>query len=424
MSEIAKPLCLLMMLFLVLHSGPSDHVLIHGAYAAGSIEIRLAVRAPSLENGLLPNDVVQPAAIFLPSSYNISSKAYPVVYFLHGFQESIGNFEPIFVSMDLNETIVVLASGRNLLGGSFYANSPVTGNWEDFIVNDMVNFVDSNYRAMHDPAHRGIAGFSMGGYGALNIAMKHPDIFGSTFAISPGLFDRNGLSNSQLYLKSVIEYYLSTEEALSQLNRTAAHTEYLRIVGMASARRGGNEIFTFAYGSAFSPNPGKNAPYIDYPFSVDATGNIVSNQSILNSWENGFGGIDTKVGMYKENLRQLRGIGIECGARDEYRWIPQGCDYYSQELNSKGISHVMIRTSYGHGDALNERIRGEMMPFFLRVFSGETVGAATTPSATPVTSPQQQTGVVMNWLVIPLAGILAGVAGWGYLRQVRRKRRA
>ena len=67
--------------------------------------------------------------------------------------------------------IVVAVSGVNALGGSSYVDSPVSGNWGSAVVDDVVTAVDTRYRTLARPESRGIAGFSMGGYGALALAM-------------------------------------------------------------------------------------------------------------------------------------------------------------------------------------------------------------------------------------------------------------
>src|SRR5678815_2867240 len=85
----------------------------------------------------------------------------------------------------VREMIVVAANGANGYKGSFYTNSVVTGNWEDFIVRDLVHYVDTNYRTIRDPESRGIAGHSMGGYGSVMLGMKHPEIFSAVYALSP-----------------------------------------------------------------------------------------------------------------------------------------------------------------------------------------------------------------------------------------------
>ena len=79
--------------------------------------------------------------------------------------------------MPVQPMIVVLPNGANKYRGSFYANSITMGNWEDFIVRDVVGYVDGHYRTLASPAHRGIAGHSMGGYGALTLGFRHPDVF-------------------------------------------------------------------------------------------------------------------------------------------------------------------------------------------------------------------------------------------------------
>ena len=82
------------------------------------------------------------------------------------------------------EMIVVIPSGFTKFGSTFYTNSIATGNWEDFISYDLVAYIDSQYRTIATPASHAIAGHSSGGYGAVKLAMKHPDIFGVTYGMS------------------------------------------------------------------------------------------------------------------------------------------------------------------------------------------------------------------------------------------------
>ena len=95
--------------------------------------------------------------------------------------------------------ILVGVSGDNALGGSFYVDSPVSGRWASAIVDDVVTAIDQQYRTLPTSASRGIAGFSMGGYGALALAMENPDVFGAVYALSPGLFAPGGLAESQMF---------------------------------------------------------------------------------------------------------------------------------------------------------------------------------------------------------------------------------
>ena len=85
-----------------------------------------------------------------------------------------------------------MPDASNRYGGSFFTNSVTTGNWEDFIVRDLVAFVDGRYRTLRRPASRAIAGHSMGGYAAIKLAMKHPDVFGSVYSLSACCLDWGG----------------------------------------------------------------------------------------------------------------------------------------------------------------------------------------------------------------------------------------
>jgi S-formylglutathione hydrolase len=150
------------------------------------------VAAPALRANLIGDPHRREATVNLPPGYSRNrSKRYPVIYLLHGFAADhrvfirgpYGNMN-VRISMDsliekgaIGEMIVVTPNARNFFDGSFYMNSPVTGNWENFVVHDLVGHVDRKYRTIRSRNSRGIAGHSMGGYGALRIAMRHPDIF-------------------------------------------------------------------------------------------------------------------------------------------------------------------------------------------------------------------------------------------------------
>lgn len=95
------------------------------------------------------------------------------------------SLDNLIVAGSAQPFLIVLPNGLNKYLGAFYANSPTTGNWDDYITRDVVQYIDSHYRTLADPAHRVIAGHSMGGFGALTLSFRHPDIFGSGYAMIP-----------------------------------------------------------------------------------------------------------------------------------------------------------------------------------------------------------------------------------------------
>ena len=85
------------------------------------------------------------------------------------------------------EFIFVEVDGGNTPGGSYYVNSKVIGDWETYTTTEVVSYLDENYRTIADRNSRGICGFSMGGFGAINLAFRHPDIYGAVYTMSPGI---------------------------------------------------------------------------------------------------------------------------------------------------------------------------------------------------------------------------------------------
>lgn len=124
----------------------------------------------------------------LPAGYASSGRRYPSLYFLHGlfehyhaWDENGGKdiYDALLKQDALGPFIVVLPDG----GNSFWVNSfDGKERYEDFFIQELVPYIDGKYRTINSPAERGISGVSMGGYGALHLAMKHPDIFGSVSA--------------------------------------------------------------------------------------------------------------------------------------------------------------------------------------------------------------------------------------------------
>ena len=138
--------------------------------------------------------------MYLPPSYdNSPSVRYPVVYLLHGFGTTdvswvrgfaggmgvAGIMDSLVATYAAREMIVVMPNGSTRFGGGFYVNSATSGNWDDFVARDLVAWTDAKYRTLARPESRGIAGHSMGGYGALYLGMRHGgETFGALYAMS------------------------------------------------------------------------------------------------------------------------------------------------------------------------------------------------------------------------------------------------
>ncbi|MFN8007992.1 MAG: alpha/beta hydrolase family protein [Terriglobia bacterium] len=136
-------------------------------------------------------------SIFLPPSYTKSQNHYPVVYFLHGLNNDhlswtsdryghlYQTIDRLILEQKIPEIIMVHPKGDN----SFYTNYlDGSKRYEDFVDQDLIQSIESNYRAKTGAKWRAIGGTSMGGFGALKIAFKHKDLYSSTAAHSPIVF--------------------------------------------------------------------------------------------------------------------------------------------------------------------------------------------------------------------------------------------
>src|SRR6201985_3033075 len=157
-----------------------EHIKVHGAALEGSLEGDSADR-----------DVL----VFLPPSYGKETgRRYPVVYALHGYSIGAEQWsQEIHVPQTIEgalakgarDMIVVLPDSKTVHTGSWYSSSVTTGDFENFIAHDLVAYIDAHYRTIAARESRGLAGHSMGGYGATRIGMKHADVFGSLYIMSP-----------------------------------------------------------------------------------------------------------------------------------------------------------------------------------------------------------------------------------------------
>ena len=204
-------------------------------------------------------------AVYLPPNYDNTNRRYPVLYFLHGFG---GDHKKIFVLEDLlNEAIennkikpfiLVVSNQKTTYGGSWYSNSGVFGNWEDFTAYDVVGYIDKNYRTLAKKESRGITGHSMGGFGALKLAMLHPEIFSCVYALSPG-----GIA-------IVREYGPNSD----------TYQELANIQSIEDLRKNKFCKLAVAFAKSWSPNPNNPPFYCDIPFECQNE-KLIVNQDVL-----------------------------------------------------------------------------------------------------------------------------------------------
>ena len=168
-------------------------------YAGRLEEVEITSRA--LESNALGDSPRRPLYVYLPPGYDDDTqRRYPSVYVLQGFFGAVPSWktrtnnlratypemaDELFSSGAAPPLIVVFVDAWTSLGGSQFVDSPGTGRYHSYLCEDVVSFIDANYRSLDDPSHRGVQGKSSGGFGAMITPMLRPDLFGG-FATHAG----------------------------------------------------------------------------------------------------------------------------------------------------------------------------------------------------------------------------------------------
>jgi len=313
---------------------------------------RIKVHGAALEGNLEGDSVDRDVIVFLPPGYAAEkTRRYPVLYALHGY--SIGaeqwtheihvpqTIEGAF-SQGSREMIVVLPDSKTVHNGSMYSSSVTTGDFERFIAHDLVAYIDAHYRTIPKRTSRGLAGHSMGGYGATRIGMKHPDVFGSVYIMSPCCLEARPAGSVDPASEKELEAVKTEADSAKLPFRLRAQ--------LASA-------------AAWSPDP-KNPPlYLDLPVKDG-----VVQQDVIAKWA--ANAPLAFVDQYIDNLRQYRAIAIDVGDQDGLR---AGAEKLHNILDTYGIANAFELYHGTHTSAVADRFQNHVMPFFSRnlCFSAE-----------------------------------------------------
>jgi S-formylglutathione hydrolase FrmB len=310
---------------------PVEHIKVHGAALEGSLEGDSADR-----------DVL----VFLPPSYGTDkTRRYPVVYALHGY--SIGaeqwskeihvpqTIEGAFAK-GAREMIVVLPDSKTVHNGSMYSSSVTTGDFENFIAHDLVTYIDAHYRTIPARESRGLVGHSMGGYGATRIGMKHSDVFGSLYIMSPCCLAPRGAAP----LKPEDEAALAAVKSPAD----SASLPFILRAQMASA-------------AAWSPNPKAPPLYLDLPVGD-------KQQEVLAKWT-----ANSPLAFFDQYawaLRRYNAIALDVGDQDG---LKTDTGKLHDMMDAYGIANSFTIYPGTHTSNVAFRVQDFVLPFFSKNLS-------------------------------------------------------
>ena len=327
----------------------------------GAIE-RVKVHGKSLEGNLEGDSPDRDVSVYLPPSYQTATtRRYPVVYLLHGYTDDDAKWfglekhwihlpavlDSALAKPGNREVIVVMPNAYTRFAGSMYSSSVTTGDWETFVVSELVSYVDSHYRTIPQTASRGLAGHSMGGYGAMRIGMKYPNVFAGIYLLSPCCLSPMTAIDPQVMGK------IEAVRTMDDFNHAGFFTKVL-----------------FASAAAWSPNPTKLPFYIDLPL-----GTPEAQRQVLDRWT--ANAPLTMLDSYVFQLRTFKGIGFDAGTRDQP--IASTIQVLDQRLTAYGIPHEFEIYEGDHLNRVGERIETKLLPFFTKVLSFDMASAGSSP---------------------------------------------
>ena len=269
--------------------------------------------------------------IYLPENYNPQDNAtrFPVIYFLHGAGENSRSEDKLFsiynnllINNIISPVIIVKPDGScPPWGWSLFTNSELYGQFEAYIVTDLIELIDSAYNTIASRDKRAIMGYSSGGYAAMRSALKHPEIY-------CGVATHSGALNLHIFSKFASSLLVENGgglEPVSSFNPSA----------------GPITLGAFRLAGALSPNLDNPPYYVDFPF--DSMGYWIP--SVWEHWKPQNCASLAKNIDVDDNLA----IYFDCGTKDEVHHYEMNTSF-ADSLDKLGLPHEFQSFDGGHYD--------------------------------------------------------------------------
>ena len=311
---------------------------------------RGTIRVERLESavlkGNLPGDPHErDLYLYLPPGYDSGTARYPVIWCLSGFsgrgrmllndstwEPGLGDrMDALIAAGRAKPAILAMPDCFTHLGGSQYLNSPALGRYEDYLVEELVPFVDSRLRTLAGRDHRGVMGKSSGGFGAISLGMRRAEVFGAVACHS------GDMDFATCYARDFAP-------AQRAIHRAGGVEPWLRRY-FGSRRKAGSDMGVLniiAMAATYSPNVGAPPAYCDLPFDPE-TGALDAN--VWKRWL----AFDPPLLVERcaDALRSLRLLYIDCGTLDEFH-LELGARQLARRLRGLGVPHEYEEFDDGH----------------------------------------------------------------------------
>ena len=306
--------------------------------AQGSV-LNLRHESEVLRNNPPGDPHIRDLFVYLPPGYESSSEEYPVVYCLTGFTGrgkmllNDSAFSPnlaermdkLIAAGTIRPMIAVMPNCFTYYGGSQYINSTATGRYEDYLTQEIVSFVDENFRTKNDRDSRAVMGKSSGGYGSLIMGLRHYDIFGLVCSTSGDAY---------------FEYCYPPDFAKAYRIIKGDPKKFMKEFWSTEKQGKDSHLVLNTIGMAACYSP--NGTEIDMPFDLE-TGELR-----VDVWKRWLEHDPVRLAeKYVENLKSLKLLYIDAGTRDEFN-LDIGARILTKKLSEFGVEHIHEEFDDGH----------------------------------------------------------------------------
>lgn len=293
------------------------------------------ITSPALQGNALGDPAQRPVAVYLPPHYDPQdSRRYPALYCLHGYTGDVAGLlsarpweynvvqrmDRLVVEQRMPPAVLVLVDGFTRLGGSQYVNSVHNGDYETYVVRDVIGHVDRTYRTVAREGGRAVFGKSSGGFGSLHLSMKYPGVFAAFASHSGDSYFRYADPPAFVQTQRVLEKHKWNIEKFVEHfeeadKRSQAEYQTMEMLG---------------YAAAYSPRSAA-AFDLDLPFDR-ATGAL--REDVFARW---LAFDPAEVCLTKQpELARLRLRYLDCGRRDEY-FLDVGARVLAARMREMGL---------------------------------------------------------------------------------------
>ena len=295
------------------------------------------VESRALQGNALGDPHARPLWVYTPPGYGDSDARYPSVYAIQGLTGQLDmwrnrspfrrNFpelvDDLFAREEAPPVIVVWVDCWTSLGGSQFLDSPGTGNYLTYLCDEIVPFVDEQYRTIADRDHRGIQGKSSGGYGAMVVPMLRAELWGGLAAhAGDALFEACYLPEFRESVRALRDDYEGSFDNFWKDFRSRP---------ALSKESDGHLLNDWCMAACYSADEDGT---VRLPYDVD-TGELLPE-----IWERWLALDPVRMApKHAETLRSMRAIYIDAGKKDEY-FLDLGAEAFRRELAALGVTDV------------------------------------------------------------------------------------